>query len=35
MYTKEGEEVMTRLWNETLAEQERFGVREVLQAMKG
>lgn len=34
MYTKEGEEVAARLWNETMAEQAPFGVKEALQAMK-
>ncbi|KAJ4358210.1 uncharacterized protein N0V89_002790 [Didymosphaeria variabile] len=34
MYTKEGEEVMERLWSETLADQEAFGVREALEAIE-
>lgn len=35
MYTTEGEELMAQLWNETLAEQEQFGVEEALEAIAG
>ncbi|KAF2441896.1 short-chain dehydrogenase [Karstenula rhodostoma CBS 690.94] len=34
MYTKEGEEVMERLWSETVADQEAFGIRQALEAIK-
>ncbi|KAJ4292786.1 hypothetical protein N0V90_009449 [Kalmusia sp. IMI 367209] len=35
MYTEEGKEIMERLWNETVTEQQPFGVREALGAMQG
>lgn len=35
MYTKEGEEMMERLWEETLGEQEAFGVRAALNGVRG
>jgi hypothetical protein len=33
LYTEEGRQTTTQLWNETLAEQEAFGVKVALEAM--
>lgn len=32
MYTEKGKRTMQQLWDETLAEQEAFGIREALSA---
>lgn len=35
MYTDKGKETIEQLWNETLADEEAFGVKAALEALRG